>query len=110
MEKLNLKSLREVAKNLKLKNYSKLTKAALIDLIKTAQTVEQVEDLVEDVEPVVEPVKPVVEPVVVEKTIKTKKPKKIKQENIEFEKGPIVLDLNSSDDNKGRKLKKKMII
>lgn len=93
----SLKELKAKCKEIGLKNYSKLKKAELVDLINlTAKPIV--------VEPVVETaVESIVEPVV-----KAKKPKKIKavSSEINIETGPVVLDFNDSV-SIGRKLKKK---
>ena len=111
MENLKLISLKEHAKSLGLKNYSKLKKEDLINLINS----------VNNLKPIVEAVvKPVVESkndnvnliecsynITPVKLTKTKKTKPDVEPEIIFEKGPITIDFNN-DVKKGRKLKKEI--
>ena len=114
----SLKELKAKCKEIGLKNYSKLKKAELVDLINIAvkPVVESpVESPVESnvaESPVVDsPVEAVVVEKVdepsVEKVVKPKKQRKPKvAPEINIENGPVVLDLEC-DEKVGRKLKKK---
>ena len=102
MNNFTLKTLKEQAKNLGLKNYSKLKKDDLLTLITSLSP--------KPAEPAVEPSKPVEELVKLfeAEPVKMKRTKKVKQEEPVFniEPGPVVLDFDDTE-KKGRKLKKK---